>query len=150
MGFCPQCGSKLEEGAKFCVQCGSKLSGEVSINQTMQEAPKKSNGISMASMILGIIAVFWTFSMLLSISKSIPTLQKELLQFTTDEERLGAIIGFCIGYTLFSLAPGIISLILGIVGNSKQKNGKAISGIIMGCCAVFTSIACIIYIVSGV
>ena len=99
MGFCPQCGSKLEEGAKFCVQCGSKLSGEVSINQTMQEAPKKSNGISMASMILGIIAVFWTFSMLLSISKSIPTLQKELLQFTTDEERLGAIIGFCIGYT---------------------------------------------------
>lgn len=148
MAFCPKCGTKLEENGKFCVECGNSLQG----NETSKPATveKNAKGVSIASMILGIVSILWTLSMLISLSSSIPALDELLLDYGMDAERIGAIIGFCIGYTLFAFVPGIVSLVLGLVGCSRKKNGMAISGIIMGSIGIFASLVCIIYIATGI
>jgi type II secretory pathway pseudopilin PulG len=51
MAFCQKCGTQLPDGAKFCGVCGKPL-GQSSFDQ-----PQKTNGLAIASLILGIVTL---------------------------------------------------------------------------------------------
>ncbi len=134
MKYCPNCGKELNENADVCLNCGKLLTNNKRIN-------KQKKGFSIASMVLGIISVLWTISMLLSLEQGIETLKVELYY---NEEFIFFIFYF-IGYTMFSLTPAILALIFGIKNNKENKNGMAISGIIM---SVISLISCLFVFVS--
>lgn len=137
MKYCANCGKEILENADVCVNCG-KL-----INPQKNKIPGK--GKSIASMILGIISIIWSFMMLLSLEQSVETLIVEMYY----NQLVAYFIGYYIGFTLFSLVPSIVGLILGIKGNKATKNGKALAGVITSSISLLICIiSLIIFIVS--
>ena len=137
--FCPNCGAKNEEGTNFCSSCGGNM------NQTVKPTTvKEKNGKSIASMVLGIIAVVWTLFVLLGLS-SLSTSLIESINESNPENIFMFKFGFFIGYNFLSFPCGIIGLILGLVA---KKNGKAIAGIVMSSIAVFVSLISLAIIIA--
>ena len=102
------------------------------------------NGLSIAGMVLGIIAVVWSFLEILSAAG----IKEALSQFKGNIYYDSAIIGFAIGYTLFALIPSIIGLPLSTVGMVKQRTGKNITGLVLNIISLIISIIMIFYIIS--
>lgn len=101
MNFCRECGNKLNENSMFCEKCGTRY--EV-VGQPRTNTRKKTNGLSVIGMILGILSL--TFSMwgLLSVISIIVSsiARKQIIE--NDEAGDGmAFAGLCCG---------IISLLL--------------------------------------
>ena len=113
MGFCPKCGQKME--GSFCSNCGNAAGNIVG-------APKEKQGLSIASMVLGIVALVWALMELAAFEN----IEEALLEAAIDTS--GAYIGFFIGFNLLSLPCGVLGLIFGL---KSKKNGKAIAGLIM-------------------
>ena len=132
MKYCPNCGKENAETAEFCKECGNAF--------TKVATPKviEKQGKSIASMILGIIAVLWSLLVLVGLSNLDASLASSIRE--SNPENIGMFkIGFFIGYNFISLPCGIIGLILGLL---SKKNGKAIAGIVL------TSIALLIAVIS--
>lgn len=143
MKYCSNCGKELKEGADVCLNCGKLINYQV----TMQKNKKPIKGLSIASLILGIISILWTFIMIIGIEEAVETL---IIEYKYNETMLYTIF-YYIGYTLFSLIPSIISLILGLLDIKKTKNGISLASIIL---ASISLVAClfifIIFIVNTI
>lgn len=137
--FCTKCGTKNEEGTNFCSSCGESL------NSAFKPEPvKEKNGKSIASMVLGIVAVVWAFIVLLGLG----SLREGLIQSIMEDNVNNVVaykFGYFFGYNFISLPCSIIGLILGLV---SKKNGKAIAGIIMTSIALFIALISFVIIVS--
>lgn len=131
MKYCPNCGKENAETAEFCKECGNAF--------TKVATPKVSEkqGKSIASMILGIIAILWSLIALAGLGN----LNTSVIQSINESnpENIGIFkAGFFVGYNFISLPCGIIGLILGLI---SKKNVKAIIGIVLSSVALL--IACI-------
>lgn len=118
MKFCPNCGNEVKEGADICLSCGKIL------NQKYNSNKIPGKGMSVASLVLGIISIVWSFLMILSLSDGI-----ELLSYYNYD--FFELICYYIGYTLFSLIPAILGLIFGINSKKKYISGKSTAGIVL-------------------
>lgn len=58
--FCPKCGSQNDEGVKFCSKCGASMTDGKTATQKTET--KKKEGLGTASLVLGIIALVFSFS----------------------------------------------------------------------------------------
>ena len=150
MKFCPSCGEKITTNSKFCKACGANLEGtQAAAEEVTVQSEKKYNGLSIAGLVLGCIAIFWTLLMIIRLGDAPTAYRAELIRqgFYYSSSNTGAyFFGFCIGYTLLSFIPGILALIFGLRGNGKKKNGLAMAGAIMGIVAVVASIFAIVYL----
>ncbi len=113
--YCSNCGNKLDYEADVCLKCG-KLINKSKIYQ-------KGKGRSIASMILGIVACFFTLIMVLNFNET----NNEIIYYTD----FPSIIAYLIGYSIFSLPTSITGLCLSISGIKIEKSGFNISGVIL-------------------
>ena len=151
MKFCPSCGEKITTNSKFCKACGANLEGTQAVAEQVSAQPvKKYNGLSIAALVLGCIAIFWTLLMLVRLGDAPAAYRLELLRARIYGNEGAYFFGFCIGYTLLSFIPGILALIFGLRGNGKKKNGLAMAGAIMGIVALVASIFVVIYLAMNV
>lgn len=162
--FCRNCGSEINENADICLNCGvlinknnndnSNMSGGINPNpypynysypnnnQVVNMQNKvPGNGSSIAGMVLGIVAAFWTICELLSV------LELDSTSFGYYYN-MSKVIQFAIGYTLFALVPSIIGLCLSASGYKKSKNGFNISGLLLNLIALLLNVIIFIYILS--
>jgi hypothetical protein len=147
MKFCPSCGEKITTNSKFCKACGANLEGTQAVaEQVSVQSEKKYNGLSIAGLVLGCIAVFWTLLMIIRLGDAPAAYKSEAFVARLRGNEGAYFFGFCIGYTLLSFVSGILALIFGLRGNGKKKNGLAMAGAIMGIIAVVASIFAIIYL----
>lgn len=150
--YCSNCGSELKENADVCLGCGRLINRQNYYNINNQDynyfpnnyyKPKvPGKGMSIAGMILGIVAVFWAFMSLISIEEV-----NNSISYYYDASE---IIGYIIGYTLFSLTPSIVGLCLSICGYKKQKNGLNITGIILNIITLAIVVIEIVYILTSI
>lgn len=136
MKFCPNCGKELKEGADICLECGKFLTRQPSQIIVKEKTKNTGKGKAITSLVLGIVAVFWSLSMLAGIEEGTETLIVEYYY----NPNIIYLLSFYIGYTLFALTPGIIGIIMGIK-SKKQKNSKmATAGIILTSIALISCI----------
>jgi len=125
MKFCPNCGKEIIEGADVCLGCGKFLNKKPVKTQVNEKPFNKGFGVT--SMVLGIVSIIWTLGMLLTLEEGIEDLKVEMYY----NGGFIFMIFYYIGYTLFSLTPGILGMIFGIKQVNKEKTGFATSGLIM-------------------
>ena len=125
MKFCPNCGKEIIEGADVCLGCGKFLNRKT-VKPQVNEKPF-NKGFGVTSMILGIISIMWTFATIISLEQGVEDLKVEMYY----NGGFIYMIFYYIGYTLFSLTPGILGMIFGIKQVNKEKTGFATSGLIM-------------------
>lgn len=111
MKYCSNCGKELKEGADICLNCGKLVNNQQKKNKNIEK------GLSIASLVLGIISILWTFIMILGYEQAIETIKVEYYY----NETIIYVMFYYIGYTLFSLTPSIISLVLGLMSIKKKK-----------------------------
>ena len=149
--FCANCGSELKENADVCLSCGKMLKKDnfenmqqynlYTQNGNYNNKPRiPGKGMSIAGMVLGIIATAWALLSLLSIS--------EIEYSVSYYYSISEIIGYIIGFTLFSLTPSIVGLILSICGYRKQKSGVNIAGLILNIITLAIVVIEIVYILT--
>lgn len=155
--FCANCGSEVNENAAFCLNCGAALNNSNDIpnnyvsnqntqpNYTYSKPKVPGKGLSIAGMVLGIIALVAVLLSLLSVGDIEITLKSSLQYYTSTSS---FVIGFAIGYTLFSLIPSIVGVILSGVGFKKSKNGLNITGLILNGIALVIALIIFIYILT--
>lgn len=131
--FCTNCGKELDEKAVVCVKCGVAVNN---LNKPKVKQPGK--GLSIASMILGIVSVFYgvCFSLSMAALFSVPYLFDEAAFSYSN-------LPLAILFNLWPLAIAITGLSLGIASTKKIKNGFNITGIIL---SSITILICIISI----
>jgi len=113
--YCSNCGNQLNENADFCVKCGVIVKGGQVRNN---RKTKNENAKSVASMILGICAIFFAL-----ISFDIEINFSELNEFRK--------IGFILSEMALQIILAILSLIFGLIERKNNKNGYNLSGIIL-------------------
>ena len=153
--FCANCGKELPENSNVCPNCGVFIEKdeikevekvEQIVNNTKVKIP--GNGMSIAGMILGIIAAVWAFFQILSVGSVEPAIN-EMLDINRSLGTPSFILfWFSFGYTVFSLIPSLIGLPLSIAGLIKHKSGKNITGIILNIIALGVSVFMFVYIMS--
>ena len=67
MSFCRSCGSGVDATSQFCAECGAATAAVAP--QPVQQAPvplqaKPTNGLAIASLVLGILWLYWIGSIL--------------------------------------------------------------------------------------
>ena len=145
--YCKNCGPKIDEISLFCSKCGKPV-------QEREEVVVKKcgKGSSIASMVLGIISVFFAISIFLSSG-----VMNSLLNITNDfylevngnditdyydEEQATEIFDITLKSSVFFsglcfiLPCSITGLCLGVSGRRKAKNGFNKSGIILSAVAI--------------
>lgn len=134
--FCSNCGKELKEGADICLNCG------VLINKTNDVLKIKvpGKGTAIAGMVLGIVAVIWSFIALLAL-EDLPHNLKYYYNFSQY-------VGYAIGYTLFSFAPSIVGLCLSVSSIKKKKCGKNTAGLVLNLIALLVSILLIFTVIA--
>ena len=147
MKFCPSCGEKITTNSKFCKACGANLEGtQEAAEQVTVKSDKKYNGLSIAALVLGCIAILWTLLMFIRLGDAPLTYRLEAYSARISGNEGAYFFGFCLGYTLFAFTPGLLALIFGLRGNGKKKNPLAIAGSILGLVALVASIFVVIYL----
>lgn len=139
MNFCVYCGNQLNNNSKFCSKCGNIINNNNFINY-------EKKGKEIASMVLGIIAISWSFLEMLSFTNLSEAI--ELIKFSYYDMSFAKYLGFFIGYNLLSLPCGIIGLILGL--NSKIDCGQKKAGIITSIISLFIVIISLLIIIMNI
>jgi len=130
--FCSNCGKELDENAVVCVKCG------VAVNNFKVKTKQPGKGMSIASMVLGIVSIFYGICLGMgSIGLSLVD------EFVTEFNKIEFEFGFAIGYNFLPLALAVTGLSLGIASTKKIKNGFNTTGIIL---SSITLVICIISI----
>ena len=150
--FCSNCGKEVNENADVCLKCGvmikkDNIESSNNLNYNQNITPKvrvPGKGMSIAGMVLGIVAVSWVFIKLLQIGNIERDLSLNIFSYYTSS----AIIGYAIGYTIFSLVPSIIGLVLSTLGMKKHKSNSNVAGVLLNIIALAISVIYFIYILS--
>lgn len=156
MKFCPNCGQPIEAETNFCRNCGYNLGtnpNPTPVNQVnyVQQGtaqpnyakPKTGKGLSVASLVLGIISVIWSLLSVVSLSE----VEDKLLE-AYEETELSAMatkISFGIGFVLIMVVTGILALIFGL---KSKKTGMGKAGIILSGISLLIAVISFIYILS--
>lgn len=112
--YCSNCGKEVNENAVVCINCGAAIN-----NQKIQFLqPKKGKGI--ASMVLGILAVFYSLIAFASLEAA----EIELYGKTSEFQ-----FGFAIGFVLIQLVLAIVGICLAVSERKNNKNGFNTSGL---------------------
>lgn len=131
MKYCTNCGKELEEKSKFCVSCGAEVKKE-----EVKPVEKKTNGLSITSMVLGICGHAYQFITIIGVMLLIDSVQFLSYFFGNTHhvrihDRLTYALVFAGRFCHLAIIISIIGLILGIVGRSNKKNKIATAGIIL-------------------
>jgi type IV pilus assembly protein PilA len=115
--FCSRCGQAMPEGATLCATCGPQatlanappagLSSPTSAGVPGSQAPQKTSGLAIASLIFGILFIFFPLSIPAIVFGHIA-----LSQIKNSAGRLGgrgiAIAGLVLGYLGIAMIPLIL------------------------------------------
>lgn len=107
--FCQNCGKKIDEKAVICIGCGCAV----------KRRGTKGRGI--ASMVLGIISVFYSLMAFLTVLDGEIT----LYGYYSIAERVGCVIGL----SLIQSVLATISICLAVTERKNNKNGFNTSGL---------------------
>jgi len=107
--YCSNCGKKIDEKAIICIHCGCSIEKNI---------PKKSIGKGIASMVLGIIGLFFALCAFANLS--------DLYEIAT--ESLSYQIGYAIGTVLVQGILAIIAICLSVSERKNAKNGFNTAG----------------------
>ncbi len=132
--FCSNCGKELDESAIVCVKCGTATD---KLQQKKSKQPGK--GLSIASMVLGIIAIFYGFFM---------TVGTIAICGTGEFYYFPELMAATMSLIFFPSILSVIGLSLGIASTSKVKNGFNISGIILNSITILLCVLSIIIMLS--
>lgn len=117
--YCSNCGNKVDENADVCVKCGTFL--KRNNNQPKASTPKVGKGI--ASLVLGIVAVFFCISAFAAFDG----LDVSLIGY--DGVRR---IGFAVGFILIQTVLSVPGFCLALVERMDNKNGFNTAGFWLG------------------
>ena len=148
--FCVNCGEKLEEGVLFCPKCGEKIDGDhKEVVNSGQNKKIEGKGSSIASMDLGIIALFFAVSLFFTsgvLSKTFDMvgdlefhddyydIHYDFDEYYDDYQDLADYTlktSFIISSVMFVLPLGITGLCLGVSSKKKIINGFNKAGVIL-------------------
>ena len=107
--YCSNCGKKVDPKAVVCVGCGCSLK-------------KRGNGFGIASMILGLVGLFYA---LCAFSRVID------LGSYLDYQTISYQIGFSIGFFLVQSILSIVWFSLCICDRKNNKTGFNLAGLIL-------------------
>ena len=117
--YCVNCGNKVDENADICRKWGVFLKKE---NQkTATVSPKIGKGI--ASLVLGIIAVFFCLSAFAAF---------EDLEYTLIDYEGTRRIGFAAGFILIQTTLSVLGFCLAVAERMNNKNGFNTAGFWLG------------------
>lgn len=108
--YCSNCGKKVDEKAVICVNCGCEL-----------KKRSGQNGKGIASMVLGIIALFYALCAFINIVDLGSYLDSSYSSMSYQ-------IGFAIGYVLVQSVLSIIGFVLALIERKTKKNGFNTAG----------------------
>lgn len=113
--YCQYCGKKLEENSNSCVNCGagSKIDKGTAV-------VKGSKGRGIAAMVLGIVAVFFAFIILVTSPEN---------TYFTYYTGIGQKISYAFGQVFFQVILAIIGISLAGTERAKSKNGFNTAGL---------------------
>lgn len=131
--FCSNCGKEINENAVICVNCGVAVNNMVS---NKKKTPGK--GLGIASMVLGIIAIF--YGMISILMSTVLLMAGEYFYF---EEKI--IVSIVFNFLPFILS--IIGISLGLGSISKVKSGMNITGIILNTITIIVCILSVAFII---
>lgn len=117
--FCANCGEKLNEKAIVCVKCGVPTENYVDQKAKVKQPGK---GLGIASMILGIIATWYSF---LTLFIFVYILAAGEYFLTFEKIALGII------FLMLPMTLLIIGGTLGISSRNKIKSGINLTGLIL-------------------
>lgn len=151
MGFCPKCGTRLEEGDLFCPTCGNKIENretKTNSEDIFEKRESESNIIPLSGSHPLTKVGFWlsAFALLLFISALAITFsyyERDLPRGTASLIGFITIMSFLIG------AAGIGTTIPGFILTKKRKGpmGLSIAALVLSCILGF--IFFLLLIVSG-
>ena len=133
--YCENCGNKLDKEADFCLNCGKRVIKRLTPRKGIYASIET---ISFVSMILGIIA----FLLILLLGYNLNEIKMELI----NEDIILKLICSNI-YTMFSLIPAILSLLISLYSLKKEKTKYGIIGLIISLVTIILSIEVIIFII---
>lgn len=107
--YCSNCGKKIDEKAVICIHCGCSIEKNI---------PKKNIGKGIASMVLGIIGLFFALCAFANLS--------DLYEIAT--EPVGYRVGYAIGTILIQGILSVIAICLSVSERKKEKNGFNTAG----------------------
>lgn len=113
--YCSNCGKEVDKNAVVCIHCGCALNNNTLTN-------KKGHGKGIASMVLGIIGVFFALAAFGNVSDDALRLA---LAFTES----GYKIGYAIGTVLIQSICAIIAVCLAAAERKTEKNGYNTAGL---------------------
>lgn len=109
--FCPECGSQLEEGARFCQNCGAKVQAPDSVNdERKHEEPLRPETVVMDQP---------------------PKAEARPAASTEAEALSSSALTMGILSLVFS-SLGLLGLIFAIIGKSKVKKFRNLTGAVSG------------------
>lgn len=131
MKYCVNCGKELVDKSKFCVSCGTEVK-----NEEIKPVEKKTNGLSITSMVLGICGHVYQFITIVVVMLLIDSIQFFSYFFGNTHhvrmhDRLTFSLMFAGRFCYLTIILSIVGLILGIVGASNKKNKIATAGIVL-------------------
>ncbi len=129
--FCSNCGKELKENADVCLNCGVLVNKINFPTNIKTKTPGK--GLSIASMIIGIVSLLITLGTLSEVTESTSiNYYNNNLEFYID-----IFMYICLSTT---------GLIFSIIGFKKQKNGFNISGLILNIISLSMILLTIIFL----
>ncbi len=131
MKFCVNCGNELPENSKFCVRCGAEIKKE-----EVKPIEKKTNGMSITSLVLGIVTHCYQLFCIIAVMLLIDSAQflSHLFgstHYVKVHDRFEYALILAGRFCYMPIILAIIGLILGIVGLNDKKNSVAKAGIIL-------------------
>lgn len=136
--YCSNCGNKVDEKAVVCVKCGVLINNK---NGSLQCDNKPNKGKGIASMILGIIAVYFS----LSTFSNLPNISSFLEPFYRGDMSL---FSLSLRFVLLQSIFAIIAISLAISEAKNNKNGFNISGFCLSIVSFLISSIEVVYIIT--
>lgn len=131
MKYCVNCGNELPENSKFCVGCGTEIKVE-----EVKPIEKKSNGLSITSLVLGLCVHAYQFITVVGLMLLIDSVQFLGHIFGSKNhltllERLNGSFAFAGRFCYIAITVSVVGLILGIIGLNDKKNNIGKAGVIL-------------------